>query len=169
MLILDRVPVNSGDESYVRQRMAEHPFDQWLVDGDPTFGVMPGGLLSTCPREAPIYLFRGTATWGWMHIDHRHRTNPLFHFAPSIEAMVWDRCGCKGLIHASRDPAGLTVSIVLPPLAFLVLRYLPDFEAFSITTMFNRRARGSPDPVIGEYVPPSRPSRRPVFAWLPYR
>ena len=146
--------------------MPEHQYDQWLVNGSPVFGVISGGLLKACPDDTPIYLFRGTTEWGWMHIE-KHGRQRLFRHAGSIEELVWQKCSETGDVHSSRDPHGLTITITVAPTAFMVLRHQPAFDCFSITTMYSRR-KPNPGPVIGRYVGPDRGEGRPIYAWLPY-
>lgn len=145
----------------------EHQHDQWIVNGDPVFGVVPSGLIPACPRETPIHLYRGTLDWGWHHICHKHGEQRLFTFTDDVEQMIWTKCSERGNIHSSKDPQGLTISITVAPTAFMVLKYLPRIRCFSITTMYSLR-KPNTEPVIGQYVGSARPQGRPVYAWLPY-
>jgi hypothetical protein len=149
--------------------MPEHHHDLWLVNGSPVFGTIPTGLIAAAPFEAPIYLFRGNPDWGWTHISQKHGRQRLFKYEGSVEELVWAKCSQHGDIHVVRDnPRKLTITITVAPTAFMALRYLPDFQCFSIVTMYSRRVP-NPERVIGRYVGPQRLPGRPIFAWLPYR
>lgn len=145
----------------------QHQHDQWLVNGSPDFGLVPGGLIQACPYAAPIWIYRGNRAWGWEHIDHKHgRWIQKNH--RTVEDLIWEKCREQGNIHSTGEPHKLTVALTLAPTAFLVLTYQRWANCFSVTTMYNRY-QGTPFPVVSAYQGRQDPPRRPVFAWLPYR
>lgn len=146
---------------------SSHHYDQWYVDGNPTFGTIPGGCIPGLTADTPIYLFRGNKEWGWEHIGDRHSQNNLFKYATTIEEVIWARCGTEGSIHKCDSEDKLTVSISLAPRAFMVLNYVPDIAAFSITTMYSKRKENPYDflmPYAGR--PPA--TSRPIFSLAPH-
>jgi hypothetical protein len=145
----------------------EHQHDQWLVNGSPIFGTIPGGLIGACPEPKPIHLFRGTNDWGWTHICNKHGQQRLFHFENSVEEMIWRKCADRGDIHQSIDPDGLTISITVAPTAFIVLKYQAQFDGFSITTMYSKRKQ-TPLPKLGDYAGFVAADGRPIFAIVPH-
>lgn len=145
-----------------------HRFDQWHVNGEPCFGTVPAGCISEVGQDTPIFLFRGNIEWGWEHITHGHRQNNLFKFAQTIEEVIWERCGIQGAVHACDRKDKLSVSISLAPRAFMVLTYVPDFNAFSITTMYSKR-KDNPYEYLNPYPGRENSPEKPIFSLIPYK
>lgn len=148
--------------------MEKHQHDQWLINGSPDFGWVPGGLIPGCPDAAPIWMFRGTRAWGWEHIAHKHGAW-VRKYHDSVEELLWSKCSEPGLIHATASGSKLSVALTIAPTAFLVLTYQPWATCFSVTTVYNRW-QGTQFPIVGRYDGRDDDDRkRPVYAWLPYR
>lgn len=115
-----------------------------------------------------MFLFRGTADWGWTHISHKHSKQRLFTYFGTVEELVWTKCSQQGDIHLdSTDPQKLTVTITVAPTAFMALKYIPKAKCYSIITVYSRR-KPNPEPVACKYQGPPRGPGRPIYAWLPY-
>lgn len=140
-----------------------HPDDQWLVNGQPAFGYVPGGLIEACATTAPIYLFHGDAAQGAHHIATKHG-HWVQKNGGSVPELVWKKCHQSGKAFFNDDEARkLNLSLQLSPSALLVLRYEPAKHFFNVVTLYYREQAVDGD-FIGRFVPERWEGGQPQFS-----
>jgi len=145
----------------------EHADDQWLVDGQPSFGVIPGGILEAAPNDTPIFLYRGDATYGALHIrsGHGHWVNRQ---GLSVPELVWRKCQQTGSMYSTDQRHKLNIALTLSPSALMVLRYIQAKGHFSVVTLYFRE-RDLDGEFLGRYQPIKWTSSPPTFSLKPYQ
>ena len=62
---VNKINILSAPQSLKRK---ESPYEFWTVDGSPSIGTFPAGVLAFLAEDTPICLQRGNAEWGSTHM-----------------------------------------------------------------------------------------------------
>lgn len=130
-----------GSRSRVSKRTIKTAkYDFWLVNGQPDFGVIQGGVPGITDQDAPIRLQRGDASFGAHHIQTKHRRWVMTQ-QTSVPALVWKKCRQSGSIYSTEEIDKGKIWMPLSPAALLVLRYLPTLNFWSVVTLYFHEGR----------------------------
>lgn len=137
----------------------------WTVNGSTIFGMMPGGILPGVPDPMPIKLQQGNAYWGAAHIEKRHGQWLMDnkHIAAS---MVHMKLGQSGTVFSAEEHDKSKIRLTLNPAALLVLKYIPNQNFFSVTSLYLKNSMPDGTP-LGRYIGsgnPRAPRVVPVFS-----
>ena len=132
--------------------------DLWLVDGSPTFGTFPEGILPLYGQALPIWLKVGTSAYGERHIKQRHSHWVRKH-AGSVPELVYLKLGHAGQVYCTEEQGKIKVSMRLNPSALLVLNLCTEASEphLSVTTLYFHQGKLDGD-ILGRY--PGRPATR---------
>lgn len=126
-------------------------YDFWLLDGQPDFATIPGGVFDGLDQDMPIRLQNGDRWFGMTHIQQRHN-----HWVQKQEptgcaaTLLHRKLSQSGKMHTESSNKYL-IAMRLAPEAVVILKHIPARGFLSVVTMYFRQ--GPIDgPEVGRYL-----------------
>lgn len=128
---------------------------------------MPGGILPGIADPLPIKLQVGTSRWGATHIQQKHGAW-LIANNHSAASMVHLKLSQSGTVYTAEEEDKSKIRLTLIPSAILILKYIPNENFLSITSVYFKNSAPDGDE-LGRYKGNTRaraagPLIPPVFA-----
>ena len=122
-------------------------FDFWLLDGQPDFATIPGGVFDEFQQDMPIRLQNGNNWFGMRHIQRRH-SHWVIKQEPSgcAATLLHRKLSQSGKMHIEDDDKYL-IAMRLAPEAVVILKHIPKQAFFSVVTMYFKQG-----PITGEEI-----------------
>lgn len=114
-------------------------YDFWLLDGQPDFAVIPGGVLDGITDDVPIRLQNGDPRFGLRHIQnkHSHWVN-LKEPSGCIPTLLHRKLSQTGQMYLT-DRRNYLVAMRMAPEALVILKPIPKQRFFTVVTMYFRQ------------------------------